>query len=70
MLKWRQIALYRVSLTYSKFRMSYHHVCTCVLLDNTVKSVLRDHCQDRTTYSWQKVPHFSAMEPATEDHIP
>ncbi len=32
------------------------------------RPLLRDHMSWRTTYSWQKVPHFSTIDPVTKDH--
>ncbi len=32
-------------------------------------TTMEDHLSWKTTYSWQKVPHFNANEPVTKDHL-
>ncbi len=33
-------------------------------------TAMRDHLSWKTTFSWQKVPHFNIIGPVTKDHAP
>ncbi len=41
------------------------HFSTVTAISILERPVLKDHI-----FSWEKVPHFNAVEPVTKDHMP